>query len=504
MLAWLEKTEERVPDSIAVAMEDETWSYGHLMKTARQMASALIPLGKRRCPMVVLFEKSPWCVAAMLSVVYSGNFYVVLDDRMPEERMKKILDSLEPVLMITDRAHEEMAEHLLPPECIRYREDLEMAEERQELLRAVREDQVDTDPMYALYTSGSTGMPKGALVSHRAVMAYTEWVVSTFSFGDDTVLGSQTPFYFSMSVTDLFGALRSGGRLQIIPKKLFSFPLALVEYMNRYRINTIYWVPTALGLVANWNTFAYAKPEYLKMVLFAGESMPNRLLNIWRRNLPDVLYANLFGPTETTDICTYYVVDREFSDEETLPIGKACSNCNVFAVTEEGKEAGPGEMGELYARGSFLALGYYRNGEKTREAFVQNPLHDDYPEIVYRTGDLVRWNERGELLYLGRKDFQIKHMGYRIELGEIEAAASAVEKLEAVVCLYEQAADQIILVYQGKIAKEKLAKILEEKLPAYMMPGILIRVKQMPVNANGKMDRTYLKNNYKTLMEQQK
>ena len=129
----------------------------------------------------------------------------------------------------------------------------------------------------------------------------------------------------------------------------------------------------------------------------------------------NALFANLFGPTETTDICTYYIVDRKFSDGETLPIGRACDNCDVFAVKEDGTAANIGEEGELYARGSFLAMGYYNNPEKTAAAFVQNPLNTAYPETVYKTGDLVKRNENGELIYISRKDFQIKHMGYRIE-----------------------------------------------------------------------------------------
>jgi acyl-coenzyme A synthetase/AMP-(fatty) acid ligase len=237
--------------------------------------------------------------------------------------------------------------------------------------------------------------------------------------------------------------------------------------------------------------FKYAKPEYLKKVLFAGEVMPTKQLNYWIDNLDSgTFFANLYGPTETTDICTYYVVDRHFKDDEPLPIGRHCDNCDVMIVTEDNKLAKPGEEGELYVRGSFVAYGYYGNDEKTKSAFVQNPLQSYYPEIVYKTGDLVKENEKGEIMYITRKDFQIKRMGYRVELGEIETAASSIEKIEEVVCVFDKAKDKIILVYQGKkLTDEDILKHLKARVPQYMIPDRIEKVAIMPHNQNGKIDR---------------
>ena len=240
------------------------------------------------------------------------------------------------------------------------------------------------------------------------------------------------------------------------------------------------------------------------LVLFAGEVMPVKQLNYWRRKMPELLYANLYGPTEVTDICAYYIVDRDFADSETLPIGRACDNCDLIIFREDGTEAAPGEIGELCVRGSFVTDGYYGDPDKTDAAFIQNPLNPWYPEKIYKTGDLVRYNDRGELLYLGRRDFQIKHMGYRIELGEVEAAAGAASDVKSCVSIYDEVHDRIVLFYEGGPKNENQMRVLlEGKLPPYMRPGECIRVKRMPENANGKIDRKYLKSYYTDLMDGQ-
>lgn len=228
--------------------------------------------------------------------------------------------------------------------------------------------------------------------------------------------------------------------------------------------------------------------------------MPTKQLNIWRSFLPDCRYSNLFGPTEITDIGIYYTIDRKFEDDEPIPIGNACDNVDVFLLNEQNQivEKGSEQMGEIYIRGSFLALGYYNNGTKTKEAFVQNPLNASYPEIVYKTGDLARWNAHGELVYVSRKDFQIKHMGYRIELGEIETAISAISGNELCVCIYDDKKDKIVLVYQGNtVTKKDILTVAKERLPHYMIPNIIRQYEVLPLNENGKINRKFLKENYR-------
>ena len=271
-----------------------------------------------------------------------------------------------------------------------------------------------------------------------------------------------------------------------------------MEFLNERKINTIYWVPSALAIVSNWNVFDFARPEHLQKILFAGEVMPVKHLNYWRRYLPDCLYANLFGPTETTDICSFYVVDRDFADSDSLPIGRACDNCDTFLLTEEGTRASrTGEEGEIVVRGSFLADGYYNEPEKTAAVFTQNPLNTAFPERIYRTGDLARLNEKGEFIYISRKDFQIKRMGYRIELGEIEAAAGSIEKVKSAAALYDADTGRILVIYEGSIKDtDEVLQQTADKVPPYMRPDEVIRIKQMPYNANGKIDRQRLLKEY--------
>lgn len=494
ILSYIEEAANQFPSKVALSDGDTKLTYQELLQHAKRVGCRLGQLGLRRQPVAILLEKSPECAAAMLGVAYSGNFYVVLDVNVPFERILKIFDTLHPAVVLTDRAHMEKAQIIsADAQVLAYESALEEPISDNFLL-TIRQGMTENDPLYVLYTSGSTGRPKGAVITHRAVIAYTQWVIDAFQIDSNTVFGSQTPFYFSMSVTDLYSALRTGARLQIIPKKLFSFPMMLIRYMNQYAINTIYWVPSALCLVAHWDTFAYDKPKYLKKVLFAGEVMPVKQLNYWRKHFPDVLYANLFGPTETTDICTYYVVDREFAASEALPIGRACENTRVFLLDENGCEA---DSGELCVAGPTLARGYYNDPEKTAAAFVPNPLTPAFPEIIYRTGDLAERNAQGELRYLGRTDSQIKHMGYRIEPGEIEAAAGASRGVELCACIYDEQADRLILFYQGTADPSALTNSLRNRVPDYMMPNKVLRMTALPYNANGKIDRKTLKANYR-------
>jgi acyl-coenzyme A synthetase/AMP-(fatty) acid ligase len=209
------------------------------------------------------------------------------------------------------------------------------------------------------------------------------------------------------------------------------------------------------------------------------------------------MFVNLYGPTEITSVCTYYIIDRPYSDNEVLPIGIPFKNTEILLLNENNQLVQDDEIGEICVRGCCLALGYYNNPLKTQEAFCQNPLNTHFPETIYRTGDLARYNEEGQIMFLSRKDNQVKHMGQRIELGEIEIFINSLEQIDASICFYDHDKQKIILIYQGKNADNKyVINGIKEKLPKYMYPNLMISQEELPYNLNGKIDRTLLKSKY--------
>ncbi len=494
IIAYFEDTVARFPEHVAVADAETEYTYKALQKTAKAVATGLSKQGIFKKPVAIFMKRSAHMPAAMLSVLYSGNFYVILDYESPLARIEKILNTLQPAAILYEAEYLEEVKAFSGTIPVFEFEATAQEECNEAMLAAVAEKTTSEDPAYALFTSGSTGVPKGALLTNLNVVSYIHWFTKAFSIDENTVFGSQTSLYFSMSVSDFYASLFTGATYTMIPKAYFAFPAKLISFMNERKIDTIYWVPSALGIVAKFNLFKYCLPKYLKRVLFAGEVMPVKYLNYWRQYLPDALYANLFGPTETTDICAYYVVNREFAETESVPIGVACDNCDLFLVDADGKDVTESGIGELYVRSPFVAKGYYGNAEKTKEAFVQNPLHDFYPETVYKTGDLARKNALGEFEYIGRKDFQIKHLGYRIEPSEIETMLNTVPGVELTVCVYDAESDNLLLAYEADENKDTaLNEAAEKLLPHYMRPTYFYKFEAFPKNANGKIDRKEIK-----------
>lgn len=495
ILQFLENTVEKYPQKKSFCTVEEEITYNQLLKKSKAIGTAIHKkTAEINRPIVIFMDKTINCITSMMGILYSGNFYTIIDTKSPTDRIKHIIDTLQPQLIITDKKNQKLANGLNIFNNIEILEDIENTEIEEEKLLNIRSKMIDTDPAYVLFTSGSTGIPKGTVVSHIAVISYINSIISTFNIDENTIFGNQTPFYFSMSVLDIYSTIFVGGTLYIIPKMYFSFPIKLLEYMQKNKINTIYWVPSALCIIANLKALENIELKNLNKILFAGEVMPIKQLNYWMKKIPNALYANLYGPTEVTDICTYYIIDKMFKTAEKLPIGKSCDNCNVIILKDDGTKAKKEEKGELCVRGSFLGMGYYGLPEKTKEVFIQNPLNIKYPEIIYKTGDIVKENNNGEFIYLGRKDFQIKHMGYRIELGEIETIANSIENIDICVCIYDEIDDKIILFYKSeKLNEKELSDKLSIMLLPYMRPSRIIKIDNIPYNSNGKIDRKKLK-----------
>ncbi len=495
VLEWLEFSAKRVPEKTALQDEQEQITFKEYHDKSIGIAEAILEAGYgTKKPVVVYIEKGVKVLVSFMGIVYSGNFYSPIDTEMPAARVNKILEVLKPELVITTKELEKEFRAFDYHGKFLFYEETKEKEESLIVQNAVSSI-IDTDLLYVLFTSGSTGVPKGVCITHRSVIDYIDWVTGMFGITEQDSFGNQAPFYFDNSILDIYSAMKSGAVLHIIPQKLFSQPVLLLEYLKMHKINTIFWVPSALIVVSRLKALRNVDMTgTLKRMLFCGEVMPNKQLNIWRKYLPDVVYANLYGPTEITDACTYYIVDRKFGDDEPLPMGYPMRNTDIMVLDEDDCLVTDTDIvGELCVRGTGLSTGYYRNPEKTQAAFVQNPLNNIYEEKIYRTGDLVKYNERHELVYLSRKDFQIKHMGHRIELGEIETAVSSLPGVSLCCCLYDEKHSRIVLFIDKNMKKDEINQQLKRMIPEYMLPGKIIVREEMPVNANGKIDRVKLK-----------
>lgn len=492
VMEYLEATVLRVPEKIAFSDDVTELTFADVYHESRSIGSFLHSKGIYREPVVVFMEKQPKMISAFFGCVYGGCYYVPIDAEMPKFRIELIFKNLNARTVICDgHCKELLGEYDFNGEVLLY-DDISHLGEDTAALSVIREKQLDTDPIYIVFTSGSTGVPKGVIACHRSVIDYIENLSDVLGFGEDTRFANQTPLYFDACLKELYPTLKFGATTYLVPKQLFMFPIKLVEYLNDHKINTICWVVSALTMISAFRTFEKIVPEYLHTVAFGSEVFPIKQFKRWREAVPNAKFTNLYGPTEATGMCCYFKVERDFELDEVIPIGGPFHNTEILLIKDDNTLAGDGEVGEICVRGTSLTLGYYNNPEKTAEVFVQNPLNKNYPELIYKTGDLGRLNERGELIFVSRKDYQIKHMGHRIELGEIEVNVNLISGVNMSGCVYDKEKSKIVLFYVGDIASSELIAVLKDKLPRYMIPNKVEKLDAMPFTANGKLDRIAL------------
>lgn len=491
ILDYLERTEEEFRYRTAVEDDRYSLTYHELAVMARRIGSALGRRTKPGSPVPVMMEKSPVTLAVMLGIVYAGCFYVPVNPANPEDRQKKILEVLQSPVIITD-AEEQITK--IAPETgteVVTAEQLLTEDVDAELLRQIRIRSGKADVLYALFTSGSTGIPKAVMVTHEAVIRFIGHFTQLFGISGEDVIGNQAPFDFDVSVKDIYSCIMTGAKLVLIPKEYFSTPPRLLDYLCEKNGTTLTWAVSALTLVSSLKGLDYRVPSSVKRVLFSGEAMPPKQLRIWQKALPEAMFVNLYGPTEITCNCTYYIVTREYGDNEKIPAGKAFPGRTVFLRREDGSRiVSAGETGEICVAGESLAKGYYRDEVRTAERFVTERAAGASTRF-YKTGDLASYDEKGNIIFAGRRDFQIKHMGHRIELEEIESAMNAVDKVNKSCCVFDRAKNRIVGFYMGSAEPSSVRRTMKKKLPVYMIPSKLCCVPAMPLNKNGKTDRAY-------------
>ena len=480
------------PEAVAVADAADKWTFARLGDGSDRLASCLIRQGVQPGqPEGVVARRSAAVVALFLAVLKAGGFYVPLDPDWKLEKLAHVCANAGLQLVLDTQTPGPLPDGVTALVCGQAEWE---APADAAALSAIAARLRPEDPLYLIYTSGSTGVPKGVLKTHGAMQSYIAAFTARYPATPADALGNQTPFFFDASAKDLYWMLHDGCRLEVLDTGLFSQPYHLIEYLNDRHITLISWVPSALVIVSQLDTFADILPNYLRAVFFIGEVFPMKHFLIWQNALRGVKFVNLYGQSELAGACCYYEVDRAFTPDDTLPIGRPFSNAEVFLLDGDRVVTEPGQIGEIGIVSPALAAGYFGDAEKTAAAFCTFCDHGRTLRL-FRTGDMARYTPEGLLVFAARCDAQIKHMGYRIELGEIEAAANSLPEITSCACLYDTAKNRIVLfcTVQDGVTKASLRKALREKLSTYMIPSKIEILPQLPRNANGKTDRVLLR-----------
>jgi amino acid adenylation domain-containing protein len=505
---------EREPDRGAVNLGADELTYGELEARSNRIARALRSVGVQRGDRVALhLPKSPQAVAALYGILKAGAAYVPIEPSSPGPRLADIVAQCRPRCIVTwSQAREKLSTELCRSAGVAAVAAVDDAVPFGDLgvpalhLDEAAAAELDTDPAvgavdhdlaYVLFTSGSTGQPKGVMLSHLNALTFVNWARDTFGLGPEDRLSNHAPFNFDLSVLDLFAAAAAGARVTLVPEGLAMFPTRLAELAARERLSVWYSVPSVLTLLLTRGDLAAHDLSSLRWILFAGEVFPAKYLGELMRALPEARYANLYGPTETNVVTWYEVQPSDERRKEPVPIGKPCANSDCIVIAEDGEVVtGPGREGLLHVRGSTVMQGYFGQPEATAAAFLPSPVARGREELLYCTGDWVTIDEQGDFVYLGRRDHMVKTRGYRVELGEIEAALyahPAVREAAAVAVPDDLLGNRIhAFVVGDDVTAQELRTHCSRVLPRYMVPEEVELIAELPRTTTDKIDRPRL------------
>jgi amino acid adenylation domain-containing protein len=511
-------------DAVALAVGDERMTYAELARYSDRLAAQLIAAGCLPGDRVgLLVPKCPLAIVAMHAVLKAGAVYVPLDTESPAPRLARIVGAAAPrVLLALPEAAarlDALAEALpLPP--VWSLEHEPVVGERVHSERARPQWDLDAqppavrvgadDPAHLLFTSGSTGQPKGVTITHRNATAFVDWGVRHFGIGPDDRTSGHPPLHFDLSTFDIYGALAAGACLCLVPPSLSIDARSLAQLIRDEQLTQWFSVPSVLTYMAKFDVVAREDFPALRRLMWCGEVLPTPVLAHWMRQLPHVTFTNLYGPTEATIASSFYTVPGIPADETApIPIGVACEGEELLVLDDELRPAPVGEIGDLYIGGVGLSPGYWRDEEKTAAAFLPDPRAPQSGGRIYRTGDLARVDEAGLVHFLGRADSQIKSRGYRIELGEIESAFNAIEGVrECAVVGVEADGFEGVAICAAYVADglepPELRRMLADVLPSYMLPARWLALDALPKNQNGKTDRPALRERFREQMAQRR
>ena len=493
----LEKAFLNNPDNIAVSDEIRRISYRELRNNAIYIGREINNRSKKKSGLVmIVVDRSVLSVLAIWGVVYSGKCYIPIDKNIPLDRLKLIIDSCEPDLIISGDDNVEINNYLNAlDETVISIELLNHSKIENTLKNYIIPKTISEDPLYMIYTSGSTGIPKGVMKFQRTILEFVRDFVTVFQF-ENEVFGNQASFDFDVAAKDIYVSAYTGSELCILPRKCFLMPGFLCEYINNHRITSLIWAASAVNYLYIGKCFEKNSPKTLKNIMFSGEALSPKVIKGLSELIPWCRFVNLYAPTEVTGNCMYYICNKNNLVGDKLPLGIEFPGVKILFLNEDGKEIKDGEIGEIYIRGSYVSSGYYGCEELTKKAYIQNPKHDKYIDIVFKTGDIAEKRDNN-YYFVSRCDNQFKHMGHRIESGDIEACVNSIEGINKCCVFLDNSMNRIVLFVETNcVDKKTIEQEIEKKLPKYMKPHVIVLKENLPVNNRGKIDRLLIQKEY--------